>query len=267
MSPLAVEWRVNGALAQSATAQYGEYVAFTHNAPSSGAMTVELKIVDSTSFLLTPHSNTRTWSVSTGAHVLNIAKLGSGTVTSTPSGVSCGTVCSQAYVGATNVTLSASPISGSKFVGWLGDCTGSATSCAVNVNGARQTTAVFAPNASVASLDIDGNGRLEASADGLLAVRYFMLGALGMHAKGAVGTFAQRTSAATTTQHIERMLPALDVDGDGSLNTNVDGVLIVRYMLGFRGATLMADVAPGANATRTTSGLIENHLLGLMIPN
>jgi hypothetical protein len=98
-------------------------------------------------------------------------------------------------------------------------------------------------------------------------MRYVMLGALRMQAKGAVGTLAQRTSAATTTQHLERMLPALDIDGDGVLNTSVDGVLIVRYMLGFRGDSLMADVAIGANATRTTSSLIENHLLGLMIPN
>jgi IgA Peptidase M64/Divergent InlB B-repeat domain len=269
LSTLNFEWRVDGVLAQSGTAAHGEYVEFLRNAPANGTMTVELKLIDTTSFLLSPHSNTRVWSVRIGAHVLNVAKLGTGagSITSAPSGMACGGTCSQAYASATAVTLTASANAGSKFMGWLGACKGSAVSCVVTVNGSVNATAVFAPTATVASLDIDSNGKLEAHADGLLAMRYLRLGTLQNTVNGAIGTLAARTGSGAVTQYIENILPALDVDDDGELRANTDGLLIVRYLLGFRGNALVANGAIGASATRNTPALVETYLQTLMVPN
>ena len=50
---------------------------------------------------------------------------GSGLVTSTPSGVDCGSSCQAAYTAGTMITLQASPSPGSVFTGWLGGgCSG-----------------------------------------------------------------------------------------------------------------------------------------------
>jgi murein DD-endopeptidase MepM/ murein hydrolase activator NlpD len=52
---------------------------------------------------------------------------------------------------------------------------------------------------------------------------------------------------------------AFDVDGNNNPDPATDGVLLLRYALGFRGANLIAS-AVGAGATRNTAPLIENYL-------
>ena len=70
------------------------------------------------------------------------AGSGSGTVTSTPTGINCGTDCSEAYTSGTSVTLTATPAAGSTFTGWSGACTGTG-SCVVSMSQARSVTATF----------------------------------------------------------------------------------------------------------------------------
>ena len=54
---------------------------------------------------------------------------GSGTVTSNPAGINCGSDCSASFTNGTSVTLTATPASGSTFAGWEGEgC--SAPACA-----------------------------------------------------------------------------------------------------------------------------------------
>jgi Divergent InlB B-repeat domain len=71
-----------------------------------------------------------------------LAGSGSGAVTSSPAGINCGIDCSEAYAAGTEVTLTATPASGSTFAGWSGDCTGSG-SCKVTMSQARSVTATF----------------------------------------------------------------------------------------------------------------------------
>ena len=67
---------------------------------------------------------------------------GSGTVTSSPSGINCGSTCTANYASGTSVTLTAAPASGSTFAGWSGACTGTGT-CTVSMTAARNVTATF----------------------------------------------------------------------------------------------------------------------------
>ena len=52
---------------------------------------------------------------------------------------------------------------------------------------------------------------------------------------------------------------SIDVDGDGSVDPLTDGLLIIRYLLGFSGNSLI-DGAVGTDATRKTSEEIEDYI-------
>jgi Divergent InlB B-repeat domain/PASTA domain len=77
---------------------------------------------------------------------LTIARAGrgTGTVTSSPAGISCGAVCAQTFAHSTSVTLAAAASARSRFAGWSGACSGTG-SCTVSLSEARSVTATFKP--------------------------------------------------------------------------------------------------------------------------
>jgi hypothetical protein len=78
-------------------------------------------------------------------HELSVGKSGSGsgTVTSNPAGISCGSDCAQAYSEGQSVTLTAAADPGSIFGGWSDGCLGTG-SCEVTLNADTIVTATFA---------------------------------------------------------------------------------------------------------------------------
>jgi PKD repeat protein len=70
------------------------------------------------------------------------AGTGSGTVSSAPSGISCGATCSATFAQATAVTLTAAPAAGSTFSGWIGACSGTG-SCSLTMSADQSATATF----------------------------------------------------------------------------------------------------------------------------
>jgi len=74
---------------------------------------------------------------------LTITKTGtgSGTVTSSPSGINCGSTCSASFKSGASVTLKVKADPGSTFKGWSGACTG--TSCRVKMDSDQTVTATF----------------------------------------------------------------------------------------------------------------------------
>lgn len=74
---------------------------------------------------------------------VSLAGTGSGSVTSSPVGISCGVTCAAGFATGTTVTLTATPATGSTFTGWSGACTGTGA-CVVTKTAATQTvTATF----------------------------------------------------------------------------------------------------------------------------
>src|SRR5215813_1145750 len=72
---------------------------------------------------------------------LMVGVSGKGSVTSSPSGITCGKTCSADYLPGT-VTLTATPGSGFAFIGWSGACTGTG-SCSVSMSSAQTVNATF----------------------------------------------------------------------------------------------------------------------------
>jgi hypothetical protein len=77
-------------------------------------------------------------------HTLTVSPTGggTGTVTSNPAGINCGSTCSHAFAYGSSVSLSSSPQAGSTFAGWSGACSGTG-SCTLTMSGNRAVTATF----------------------------------------------------------------------------------------------------------------------------
>jgi hypothetical protein len=111
-------------------------------------------------------------------------------------------------------------------------------------------------------IDIDGNGQYDALTDGLLLLRS-MFGIDGNAlVSGTIASNASITSAQDILIEIDRLGMLLDVDGNGQIDALTDGLLILRYLFGLEGDTLIAGVV-AQDATRATSVEIQAHLAGL----
>jgi DNA-binding beta-propeller fold protein YncE len=64
----------------------------------------------------------------------------------------------------------------------------------------------------------------------------------------------------------DRDVPSYDIDGDGQTDALTDGLLLLRYLFGFTGATLVTGAVDLANCTRCTAAVIEAYL-GALIAN
>ncbi len=97
---------------------------------------------------------------------------GSGTVTSEPAGIACGSECSEEYEEGTEVTLSASEAEGSEFTGWSGCESEPEGKCEVTMSEAREVTANFdeeaGPEGPPLTLNIEeGQGTVVSNPSGL----------------------------------------------------------------------------------------------------
>ena len=102
---------------------------------------------------------------------LNVTKAGtgSGVITSSPAGISCGADCSEVYTAGTVVTLTATPDGNSSFAGWSGACTGSGA-CTVTMAAAKNVAAAFTIKSYTITATAGGGGSISPS--GTVSVNY-----------------------------------------------------------------------------------------------
>ncbi|HEX2464932.1 MAG TPA: hypothetical protein VHR17_09915, partial [Thermoanaerobaculia bacterium] len=112
------------------------------------------------------------------------------------------------------------------------------------------------------TIDVDGNGSITPLTDGLLLLRYFFSFTGATLTSAAVGTGCGRCDAASIHPYLSSLLGALDVDSDGSVTPLTDGLLILRYLFGFTGATLTTG-ALGNDCDRCEAGDIATYIQGL----
>jgi RHS repeat-associated protein len=110
-----------------------------------------------------------------------IGGTSSGTVTSSPSGITCAgsTVSCTGWFGeGIEVALTATPDAGLVFVGWAGACSGTTQPCAVRMDGAQSVVAHFASPLQYYHLDVLGSVRMITDATGAVVIRhdYFAFG-------------------------------------------------------------------------------------------
>ncbi|HKE95592.1 MAG TPA: cellulase family glycosylhydrolase [Povalibacter sp.] len=105
------------------------------------------------------------------ALTLSKSGTGSGTVTSSPSGINCGSTCNASFNSGTSVSLTAAAANGSTFGGWGGSCSGTATTCTVSMTAARSVTATFNSNTATFALSVtkagSGSGTVTSNTGGI----------------------------------------------------------------------------------------------------
>jgi List-Bact-rpt repeat protein len=90
---------------------------------------------------------------------LTVSEQGTGTVTANLPGLSCSSACSTEWDEGSQVTLSAAPARGSRFVGWTGNCSGS-TDCRLTLSAGASAVAIFGPSFVAYRASVTGKGRI-----------------------------------------------------------------------------------------------------------
>jgi len=93
-----------------------------------------------------------------GEYLLTVNETGSGTVTSSPTGINCGPACTAQFNSGTSVTLAATPTSGGSFTGWSGGGCSGAGNCIVTLSAATTVTATFTSNSFSVTPSVNGSG-------------------------------------------------------------------------------------------------------------
>lgn len=143
--PLSYQWDFDNNSSVDSTAPNPSYT-YTNQ----GIYTVKLTATDSdgsTNSLI----KTNYITVTPPVYTLTVTKsgAGSGTVTSSPPGINCGSDCTETYTEGTVVTLTATADAGSTFTNWTGGGCSGTGNCVITMNADAQVTAVFAASSSL----------------------------------------------------------------------------------------------------------------------
>ena len=107
--------------------------------------------------------------------------------------------------------------------------------------------------------DIDIDDETSALTDGLLVLRHLFGFSGTTLVDGTVTMAAARTGASAIASYLETHAAQLDIDGDNQIEALTDGLLLLRYLFGFEGATLI-DGAVGIDAARTVADEITSYI-------
>jgi hypothetical protein len=89
----------------------------------------------------------------------SVVGSGAGNISSSPSGIGCSAICSAQFDKPDQITLSATPATGSTFAGWAGGgCSGTQTTCQVTMSADENVTATFDPIPQTLTVAAQGSG-------------------------------------------------------------------------------------------------------------
>ncbi|MEE9345692.1 MAG: FG-GAP repeat protein [Methylococcales bacterium] len=115
------------------------------------------------------------------------------------------------------------------------------------------------------TLDVDGNASADALTDGLLFIRYMF----GIRSLGLIDDSVANNCSHCSVAELEPILEQCgtagtsDIDGNGAVDALTDGLLIIRYLFGIRGDSLI-ETSVAADCSRCTVLEIETYLQALM---
>ncbi len=109
------------------------------------------------------------------------------------------------------------------------------------------------------SFDIDENLEAQPLTDGLLVIRHLFGFSGDSLTSGAVSGDASRDGSDVIASYLTDADSQLDIDGDGESKPLTDGLLLIRYLFGFSGDSLISG-AIGDGAERDTADEVEAYI-------
>ena len=105
------------------------------------------------------------------------------------------------------------------------------------------------------SFDIDNDLDVTPLTDGLLVIRHLF----GFSGESLIAGAASLNASTDIKTYLTGANAELDIDGDGQSGALTDGLLLIRYLFGFSGDSLISG-AVSENAERTTAEQIETYI-------
>ena len=145
-----------------------------------------------------------------------------------------------------------------------------ATGCSVTRVGNNITTSPLTAACSIVvtfraacNLDIDQDNAVLPMTDGLLILRRMLGLSNGALVSNAYNPLGLRTAALDIANAIDPMISSntLDVDGNGAVGANTDGLLLLRALLGFGGTSVPLDALGTLPRTRSDWASIRGYLV------
>ncbi len=115
------------------------------------------------------------------------------------------------------------------------------------------------------TVDVDGNLNSDALTDGLLIIRY-LFGIRGdTLTANAVASDCERCTIGEIKDYLEKFMASTrpDVDGNGEIDALTDGLLIIRYLFGIRGDTLI-EGSVADDCTRCSADEVETYITSIL---
>ena len=117
----------------------------------------------------------------------------------------------------------------------------------------------FSCKAGCFSFDVDQSLEAKPLTDGLLVIRHLFGFSGDSLTSGAVGGSADRVTSALIADYLAEADSELDIDGDGVSKPLTDGLLLIRYLFGFSGESLISG-AIGDGAERDSAEEVEAYI-------
>ena len=109
------------------------------------------------------------------------------------------------------------------------------------------------------TFDVDENLEAQPLTDGLLVIRHLFGFSGDSLTSGAVSGGASRNASDAIASYLTDADSQLDIDGDGESKPLTDGLLLIRYLFGFSGDSLVSG-AIGSGAERNTAEEVEAYI-------
>ena len=111
------------------------------------------------------------------------------------------------------------------------------------------------------SLDIDGNGTINASNDGLIIFKYLLnSNANNLHTTISSNAADDRKTTAQLKAYLDSAGDILDIDGNGTINASNDGLIVFKYLLNSNANNLHTTIASNAVGSKTTTINLKAYL-------
>ena len=111
------------------------------------------------------------------------------------------------------------------------------------------------------SLDIDGNGTINASNDGLIIFKYLLnSNANNLHTTISSNAADDRKTTAQLKAYLDNAGDILDIDGNGTTNASNDGLIVFKYLLNSNANNLHTTIASNAPGSKTTTINLKAYL-------